>query len=48
MTIIFYELQQTRSARVRWTLLELGVPFKSIERRRELFAMPELAQIHPV
>lgn len=24
MTIVLYELQPTRSARVRWTLLELG------------------------
>jgi glutathione S-transferase len=45
MTIILYELQPTRSARVRWTLLELGIPFESIEGRgREIFAMPELAQ----
>lgn len=49
MTIILYELQPTRSARVRWTLLELGIPFESIEGRgREIFAMPELAQIHPM
>ena len=49
MTILLYELQPTRSARVRWTLLELGVPFESIEGQgREIFAMPELAQIHPM
>src|SRR4029450_12905985 len=49
MTIVLYELQPTRSARVRWTLLELGIPFESIEGRgREVFAMPELAQIHPM
>jgi glutathione S-transferase len=49
MTIVLYELQPTRSARVRWTLLELGIPFESIEGRgREIFAMPELAQIHPM
>jgi glutathione S-transferase len=47
MTIVLYELQPTRSARVRWTLLELGIPFESIEGR-EVFAMPELAQIHPM
>jgi glutathione S-transferase len=47
MTILLYELQATRSARVRWTLLELGIPFDSIEGR-EVFAMPELAQIHPM
>lgn len=34
---------------MRWTLLELGIPFESIEGRgREIFAMPELAQIHPM
>lgn len=49
MTITLYELQPTRSARVRWTLLELGVPFESIEGRGpEIFAMPEVAQIHPM
>jgi glutathione S-transferase len=48
MTIVLYELQPTRSARVRWTLLELGIPFESIERGRETFALPELAQIHPM
>lgn len=47
MTMVLYELQPTRSARVRWTLLELGVPFESIEGR-EVFAMPELAKIHPM
>jgi glutathione S-transferase len=47
MTIVLYELQPTRSARVRWTLLELGLPFESIAGR-EVFAMPELAQIHPM
>jgi len=48
MTIVLYELQPTRSARVRWTLLELALPFESIERGLETFAMPELAQIHPM
>jgi glutathione S-transferase len=47
MTITLYELQPTCSARARWTLLELGVPFESVEGR-EVFAMPELAQIHPM
>jgi hypothetical protein len=31
MTIILYELQPIRSARVRGTLLELGIPFETIE-----------------
>jgi glutathione S-transferase len=48
MSIILFELQPTRSARVRWTLLELGIPYESVERGRETFAMPELAQIHPM
>lgn len=49
MAIVLYELQPTRSARVRWTLLELGIPFESIEGRgREIFARPDLAQIHPM
>lgn len=48
MSIVLYELQPTRSARVRWTLLELGIAYESIERGRETFAMPELAQIHPM
>lgn len=49
MTLTLYELQPTRSARVRWTLLELGIPFESIAGRGpEIFAMPELARIHPM
>jgi glutathione S-transferase len=47
MPITLYELQPTRSARARWTLLELGVPFESIQGP-EVFAMPELAEIHPL
>ncbi|HYE42429.1 MAG TPA: glutathione S-transferase N-terminal domain-containing protein, partial [Caulobacteraceae bacterium] len=47
MSITLYELQPTRSARARWTLLELGLPFESIEGR-EVFDMPELAEIHPL
>ena len=33
MSITLYELQPTRSARARWTLLELGIAFESIEGR---------------
>lgn len=47
MSITLYELQPTRSARVRWTLLELGAPFESIAGPA-VFAMPELAEIHPL
>jgi len=49
VSITLYELQPTRSARVRWTLLELGIPYESIEGTGpEIFALPELAQIHPL
>jgi glutathione S-transferase len=48
MSITLYELQPTRSARARWTLLELGVAYESIGGGREVFAMPELAAIHPL
>lgn len=47
MAITLYELMPTRSARVRWTLLELGVPFESVEGP-EVFGLPELAAIHPL
>lgn len=47
MTITLYEFAPTRSARVRWTLLELGVPFESIGGV-EAFARPELPDIHPL
>ncbi|MDP3748025.1 MAG: glutathione S-transferase family protein [Phenylobacterium sp.] len=47
MTITLYEFAPTRSARVRWTLLELGVPFESIAGQ-EVFALPALAEIHPM
>lgn len=47
MTITLYEFAPTRSARVRWTLLELGVPFESIAGA-ETFERPELPDIHPL
>jgi glutathione S-transferase len=47
MSITLYELQPTRSARVRWTLLELGAAYESVEGR-EVFASPELREIHPL
>ena len=47
MSITLYELQPTRSARARWTLLELGVPYESVEGR-QVFASRELAEIHPL
>jgi glutathione S-transferase len=49
MSILLYELQPTRSARVRFTLLELGIPYESLaDRGRDIFGMPELAEIHPL
>jgi len=45
MDITLYEFGPTRSQRVRWTLEELGVPFKAIE------AQPggdEIAKVHPM
>lgn len=47
MSITLYEFAPTRSARVRWTLLELGVPFESVAGQ-EVFALPALAEIHPM
>lgn len=45
MDITLYEFGPTRSQRVRWTLLELDVPFTSVE------AQPggdEIAKVHPM
>ncbi len=47
MTLTLYEFGPTRATRVRWTLLELGMPFESISGR-ELFGSPELKQVHPM
>ncbi|PZO53784.1 MAG: hypothetical protein DCF16_06120 [Alphaproteobacteria bacterium] len=47
MTLKLYEFAVTRSARVRWTLLELGVPFESVAGE-EAFAHPDVAAIHPL
>jgi glutathione S-transferase len=47
MTIKLYEFAVTRSSRVRWTLLELGLPFESVEGP-ETFAHPDVAAIHPL
>lgn len=45
--IKLYEFPPTRSARCRWTLLELDVPFESVEDRT-LIRSPELKKIHPL
>ena len=47
MSITLYEFRPTRSKRVRWTLLELGVPFEAIDNR-ELIGSDELRKVHPM
>jgi glutathione S-transferase len=47
MTITLFEFAPTRSARARWTLLELGVPFESIAGP-ETFKHEALANVHPL
>jgi glutathione S-transferase len=49
MSVTLYELPPTRSARVRWTLLELGIPFESVTGEApEFFRSPELRAVHPM
>ncbi len=49
MTITLYELAPTRSARVRWTLLELDIPFDSVTGEApEFFRSSQLRDIHPM
>jgi glutathione S-transferase len=45
--IRLYEYGPTRSARCRWTFLELGIDFESISSR-ELIGSPELLKVHPL
>ncbi len=47
MDITLYEFAPTRSARCKWTLYELGLPFKSAGGR-EAFGSPEYKKIHPL
>ncbi len=47
MSLKLYEFAVTRSSRVRFTLLELGLAFESIEGP-DTFAHPEVAAIHPL
>ena len=47
MELKLFEVGPTRSARVRWTLLELGVPFTSVEGAH-LFGSPELRAVSPL
>ncbi len=46
MSITLFEFPPTRSARVRWTLLELGISFESVSGR-EVIGSPRLAEISP-
>jgi glutathione S-transferase len=47
MHLELYELAPTRSQRCRWTLLELDLPFESIDGR-ELMGTPAYREIHPL
>lgn len=47
MSYTLYEYAKTRSARVRWTLLELDQPFESVEGRR-LIRSDELREFSPL
>ena len=47
MDIALYEYTPTRSARVRWTLLELGLDFESIDGR-PFIGSDELKKVHPM
>lgn len=46
--IKLFELGPTRSARVRWTLDEAGLPFESIGNTVEVFNSDDLGRIHPL
>ncbi len=46
MSITLYEFTPTRSKRVKWTLLELGITYESVNKR-ELIGSDELRKIHP-
>ena len=46
--ITLYENGPTRSARVRWALLETGQDFTAVSGGKEVFSSPELAKAHPL
>ena len=46
--IVLFELGPTRSARVRWILLEAGLPYKSINQGVGIFSSQELRNVHPL
>lgn len=47
MSIKLFEFIPSRSARARWTLLELDLPYESIEGR-EVFGSDDLRKVHPL
>jgi glutathione S-transferase len=47
VTITLYEMRGTRSERVHWTLLELGLEYESVEGP-SVFGATQLAMIHPL
>ena len=47
-SIRLFELGPTRSARVRWTLLEAGLEYESIGNRVDIIGSEELRNVHPL
>jgi glutathione S-transferase len=47
-SITLFELGPTRSARVRWMLLEAGLAYESVGNRVEIIGSEELRSIHPL
>jgi glutathione S-transferase len=47
-SITLFELGPTRSARVRWMLLEAGLAYESVGNRVEIIGSEELRHIHPL
>lgn len=47
-TIKLFEFEPTRSARCRWTLLEAGLEYESVNRGPEIFGSAELGKVHPL
>lgn len=43
-----FELAPTRSARVRWALLEAGLAYESLGNRVEIIGSDELRRVHPL
>ncbi len=46
--IKLFELGPTRSARVRWTLLEAGLEYESIGNRPDIIGSEQLREVHPL